>query len=301
MNMKLASGRGETRCERRGLQHERRGASAFTLIELLVVIAIIAILAALLLPALSRSKTAAERAFCGNNLHQISLATQLYLGDNRAYYMFGGLWFEQLEPYVKNAWPTNNVSPSGGLLARTGVFACPGYNRMPGVYQQYTTNGGDWAYKEIGAYAYNAIGISPVVISSWSSPPGWGIEGRSESAVTTPADMISFGDSAILPPVYFGLAGSWNLGDPGWLSDGLGDRALHSSQQSDTADDTHRRQIYQLRHSGKFNITFCDGHLEYGQPYGFFDLLVNPATELRWNFDHQSHKQMFPGGPVGTY
>ncbi len=120
--------------EKRGGEKQMGKKNGFTLIELLVVIAIIAILAAMLLPALARAREKARRGVCITNLKQLGLALQIYAGD------WGG-WFPILDERTgQSAYsktnrslalltgqtdPTSNALESPAYIADAKLFICP--------------------------------------------------------------------------------------------------------------------------------------------------------------------------------
>lgn len=189
----------------RQIHNDRIRCDGFTLIELLVVIAIIAILAALLLPALSRAKAKAYQAQCMSNLRQLAITWQLYTDDNNGNFVPNGYFNNAANRPVNPLWvmgdehifPTAFTNTSFLIDPRYALFAS--YLQSLDVYKcpaDHTTvpvNGQD--QRRIRDYSLNAYFNWIIANDQVDNPSYYNFTSMSDMAPYDASQLYTFVDT----------------------------------------------------------------------------------------------------------
>ncbi len=241
-----------------------RNKKGFTLIELLVVIAIIAILAAMLLPALARARLQAELTSDKSNLKEIGLGELMYYQDYSRFtptsaYVPGGVDY-----YAR--WPVLLYPYTLGIPANA-TSANAQYQNASANYQHHQS-----IFVDPTGYQY-ITGFSDYGINGYSDyfgdntfPPAYGITGASMAQIPYPDETFMFCDSADNDGYGFRVTPFWGW-DKGsiYQEDEFGDGAYRHSQNGDLAD-------------AMINFVYVDGH---AAAMPFRDIPVSPNDNIQ--------------------
>lgn len=258
---------------------------AFTLVELLVVIAVIAILAALLLPALNQAKEKGKRTVCQSNLRQLGMALTLYADEHGRYptcfrWIPAGrgapdprgsqvsLWNALILPYLgqsSDVFNCHSFPPFFRWTTDPSALGC-----------LYPTNiEGNRPF----SYAINASGVAVVSLGLVKATPlNADTITRKPNEIRAPSDMIAIGDDT---------SGTTNKASFNWVKlTGWG--AFQDSYIRSEAGANRPVRIGTVHNQGA-NMVFVDGHVEWARWFKWVEF--SAAAARRWNYDNEPHEE----------